>query len=328
MYELLRSSRKVARLQGIAKGTVLRIVGKQGIKIPPWGQSPERVKAMLDGHVAGISGPKVAAALGTSCTTVYSHWKKNGLASRSVSDYNYEENCYHDFFDAIDSPIKAYIVGLLVADGCVSDEHEVILSLKVGDAYMVYWFRDTLGSKATVTIQQEWKSIDGGKPFWAASAAVRIRSRRMCAALASLSLLPRKTCDPRMVTGIPRKFEGDFWRGAVDGDGWLCFSPRKSWSLQFIVGFTGGWPLVEAFQDYCRKLCPTHAKIHPNHSIWRFTVTDWFGYEVARHMYGNATMCLDRKYELFQCAVEYFRGRIRRTRNWRRPDAVSLHGSL
>jgi hypothetical protein len=276
---------------------------------------------VLAAYAEGKSGPKVAEEFNTSHTAVYAHWRKSGKICRSISEYDYEENCNHDFFDIVDRPEKAYWLGMLLADGCVSTENEVILSLHVRDRDTVEAFKMALGSHAQITIQGQLKSIDGGQPFHSTTAAVRVRSRRLSAALARHGILPGKTRDPRMVEGIPPEFERDFWRGAIDGDGWICWGARGK-SRQFIVGFTGGMPVVAAFQAFCRRHVPTHAMIHPNHSVFRFVVTDWFAFDVAQLLYGNAVTYLPRKYKRFQEAVQDLGTRIRRKRNW--ADSTTL----
>jgi hypothetical protein len=138
----------------------------------------------------------------------------------------------------------------------------------------------------------------------------------MVAALAQHGIFPRKTNDPRMVTGVPDHLLSHFWRGAIDGDGWICFGSRGNGAKQFILGFTGGTRTVEAFQAYCQRYCPTRATIHPNGPIFRFVVTDWFAFDVARQIFHGARTFLPRKRDTFNEATEYFRRRTRRIRNW------------
>ena len=316
LYATERSSRRVAKHFDIARGTVLRITRERGTTVPPWGLSSETVQLILSAYVSGKSGPEIAAEFNTSPTTVYSHLGKTGQSIRNISDYNREEDCNHNYFDQIDRSEKAYWLGMLLADGCISMENEVILSLHLRDIETVRAFKLALGSQAQITIQKQLKSVRGCKPFWSTSAAIRVRSRRLCAALAGYKILPRKTSDPRMVEGIPPQFEQHFWRGAVDGDGWIVFGKRPNGSLQFIVGFTGGKPLVESFQRFCQKDCPTRAKIKPNHSVHRFVVTDWFAFDIANLMYGQASVYLPRKFERYQEARAHFGLRSRRARNW------------
>jgi hypothetical protein len=317
-YASERSSRRVAKRFGVARGTVLRIAHERGITVPAWGLSSEASELVLKAYLSGKSGPEVAAEYNTTPTTVYSHLSRSGKRIRSLSEYDQEEECNHDYFDQIDRPEKAYWLGMLLADGCISMQHEVILSLCARDIDLVLAFKSALGSRSQITIaKQVKKSIRGGKEFESTSAAVRVRSRRLCAALACYGILPGKTLNPRMVKGIPPRFERDFWRGAVDGDGWVVFSKRPNGSLQFIVGFTGGMPVVKAFQRFCRKHCPTRAQIRPNHSVYRFVVTDWCAFDIARLMYGNASVFLHRKFRSYEKAQDHFSTRSsRRLRNW------------
>jgi len=278
------------------------------------------VRLVVNAYLEGKSGPEIATELNITPTTVYAHLRKTGQSIRTVSDYDLEGDCSHDYFEVIDRPEKAYWLGLLLADGCVSKENEVILSLHVRDIDTVRAFKSALSSCAKITIREQLnKRVRGGKPFRSTCAAVHIRSRRLCAALAKHGILPGKTRNPRMVRGVPPEFERDFWRGAVDGDGWVVFSMRPNGSSQFIVGFTGGMPVVKAFQRFCRQHCPTRAEIKPNHSVHSFVVTDWFAYDMANLMYGKAAIYMRRKFERYQEALIYFGTRTRRLRNWNKP---------
>jgi len=124
-----------------------------------------RVRSSRGGWLnAGISGPVLAARFGTTPTTIYSHRDKNRLPARRVCDYNYEEDCNHNHFDLIDTPDKAYWLGMLVADGCITNEHEVMLSLHSRDVYLVERFRTTLGSQAKISYRNKSRaSMEGSR---------------------------------------------------------------------------------------------------------------------------------------------------------------------
>jgi len=162
LYAIERSSRRVAKHFGIAKGTVIRIAKERRIAVPPWGLSKRIIRRMLNAYLGGEkSGPEVAAEFHTTPTTVYSHLNKSGQSIRNISDYDQEENCNHNYFDQIDRPEKAYWLGMLLADGCISMENEVILSLHLRDIKTVRTFKSALGSKARITIQKQLKSFRG-----------------------------------------------------------------------------------------------------------------------------------------------------------------------
>jgi hypothetical protein len=313
---LITNSRDVTAKQfSISPGTVMRIAHERGIARAPWGHRPEEKQAIAADIQRGLTGPKVAALHRTSHTTVYSIWNEFGLTPET----NYEEDCNHDYFDVIDTREKAYWLGMLVTDGCISEENEVILSLKSDDWQHVEALKSALGSKAKLSFCKQKKFFDGYL-FEAECARVAVRSKRLSRALADLGILPGKTRDPRMVTAICADLWPDFWRGSVDGDGWLCWSARKY--PQFIVGFTGAMALVEPFREFCRQHCPTRANIGPNHHIYRFKVTDWLALAVARVLYQSAPIYLPRKYARFEEAEVFYGGRNRPNRRWPRLDGV------
>ena len=328
MYKVLRKSRPVAKHFRVSKTTVLRIARERGLVRSPNGISPEKVQQLHALCGTGRSGPKIAAQLGITSTTVYVHAKKAGLLIRPEYGYERDENCLHDYFDKIDTPEKAYWLGLLVTDGCISNEGEVMLGLHVRDKRLVEAFKTAVRSSAKLSVVEAVKSIDGGEPFKTTCARVFIRSRRMCAALARHCILPAKTRNPQMVTGVPRWLESHFWRGAVDGDGWICFGNRPNGRKQVILGLTCGRPIVEAFQDFCYRYTPTRAQIAPNKSVVRFVVTDWFAFTILKMMYKESTICLPRKRRMYEQIVAHFAGRTRPRRRWVRRLPASMEFDL
>src|SRR5581483_9565308 len=91
-----------------------------------------------------MPGPKVAALLQTTCTAVYLYLRLADVPIRSANDYDREAPCRHDFFDVIDTPEKAYWLGMMITDGSVSRNDEIILSLHERDSVHVEAFRAAL----------------------------------------------------------------------------------------------------------------------------------------------------------------------------------------
>jgi hypothetical protein len=276
--------------------------------------SREEQSRAVELYNSGLSGPVVARQLGVQSPAVYLALHRHGTARRSISDYNYEEPLRHDFFDQIDTPEKAYWLGVLITDGCVSN-NEIILSLAGKDVDHLERWREAIQSMAKLSLKASLKTFDGYE--WLCSTSrVAVRSRQLTSALAKLGVTPAKTGRTTYPDGIPEHLEKDFWRGAIDGDGWLCWA-QCGGRRQFVIGFTGDESLVRAFQNFCRKHVPTRAAIKPNgRAVVRLTVTDWFGYRMAQICYDGEELALARKGRIFQEAKAAFAGRVRPPRSW------------
>ena len=81
---------------------------------------------------------------------------------------------------------------------------------------------------------------------------------------------------------------------------------------QAILGLTGDWEFVEAWQSYCRMYVATTANIQPNKTVWKFNVTDSFAIAMGQLLYKDATVMLERKHEAFLRILESYAGRVDR----------------
>lgn len=137
----------------------------------------------------------------------------------------------HDYFSVLDTPLKAYILGLLAADGTVSsDEPRIRLKLHVKDTCLVELVRDELAPYTPV--QQRAAAIQFG-----------VSSPQLVADLARFGVVPRKSYCLEWPTQLPSALHHAFLLGYFDGDGSLVSMPRRKevyapqWSLYGLQGF-------------------------------------------------------------------------------------------
>jgi hypothetical protein len=315
LYRSGLSTNKISQRLGCHKSLIVQVIRKHN-ELRYQRLSPEERSKALTLYRSGLSGPVIAQQMGVANPAVYHALKKHGVAARSLSDYSYEEPLRHDFFHRIDTPEKAYWLGMLITDGCVSKENEIILSLAGDDIVHVERWRNTIQSTAKLS-NRTWLKTFGKYEWVCSSSRVTIRSRQLAAALAKLGVTPAKTGRTTYPDGsIPEHLERHFWRGAIDGDGWLCWG-QSGERRQFVIGFTGDEPLVRAFQDFCRKHVPTRAAISSNgNAVVKLTLTDWFGFGIAQVCYEGEELALARKAKIFQDAKAAFAGRVRPPRSW------------
>jgi Helix-turn-helix domain len=313
LYASGESTNKIAERLGCHKSIISRIVKKHGA-LRFRRLTPEEQAQAVALYQQGFSGPVIAEELGVCAPAVYLALRKSGIERRSVSDYDYEEGTIrHSFFDQIDEPQKAYWLGMLLTDGCVFG-NEIILSLGGKDAHHVELWRKTIGSQAKLS--QSIKPKTFGQYDWSCSTArLTIRSRQLTAALAKLGVVPAKT-GRTTYPAIPEPLAPHFWRGAVDGDGWLAWA-NSGERRQLTLGITGDLPFVEAFQAFCQKHTPTRARIQPNGSkVYKFVVSDWFAFDIAKLLYRDAQVALPRKQRIYREACDEFERKQRQIRNW------------
>lgn len=132
-----------------------------------------------------------------------------------------------------------------------------------------------------------------GKGFANAKPTVKlsIASRHLADRLATYGIVPRKSKTARVI-GLEN--DRDFWRGAVDGDGWVKIDkggyPK--------IGLVGSEAIVGQFRDFFKTVCPeSKANINPVHSIFSLCVTHHQARKLVRTLYEGCTIALPRKWE-------------------------------
>jgi transposase len=294
------STNKIAAQLGCHKSLISNIVKATGELRFRTLTEIQRAKA-VQLYCAGASAPKIAAELGVTSPAVYLALQKFGITRRKNWDYSKEEDIDHGYFSRIDTRFKAYWVGMFLTDGCVTKGGEIILSLQASDAPHLALWRAAIGSHRKIALSAKPKFFRGY--HWICKTArFVIKSSRMAADLFKLGVIPAKTGHTTYPKGIPKEFASDFWRGCVDGDGWLC-RVKSNKRQQLVLGFTGDLPVVKAFRNFVKTFTPTQASITKNgDNLLKFQVTDSFAYSVAKKLYEDAPVYLERKHNCFLTA--------------------------
>lgn len=127
----------------------------------------------------------------------------------------YSPNLDEHYFDEIDSPTKAYWLGMLMTDGCVFDgkgSMKLCLMLKTEDEYLIKEFlQDLKCNKKIVRTKGRTES------------SVQIASDALCKSLAKYGIIPRKTGKQHFICPA---YPEAYLHGLIDGDGSISFYAR------------------------------------------------------------------------------------------------------
>lgn len=170
--------------------------------------------------------------------------------------YNFNQT----FLSEINTPEKAYFLGLLYSDGCVSknkncESYNIHFGQSEINKDIVYKINDLLGSTYPVH-----SSLRGSKLFY----EINLKSKQMFEDLDKLGIHPNKSLDCTFPS-LCENLMSHFIRGLFDGDGcvWngkrkvmtVKDSSRKEGTRERIVHnvkftYTGNFVFVNALQDY------------------------------------------------------------------------------
>jgi hypothetical protein len=253
-------------------------------------------QASVDAYAAGESMQAIASRLGVDQTAVAYHLKKAAVETRSLSDAHRLYPIDESAFDG-DSREANYWRGFIMADGCISDREGgspcLIVALAAVDGDHLHKLRAFLKAGHPVTTSTTQTTYGTGQ-----TSRLSVVSGRLCDALARCGISPRKSMTAEVI-GL--ESDADFWRGAVDGDGFLSWVRKKNKPGCPLVGLVGSLRMVEQFADFVRHLSPScRAHVRPMHSIYHFRTAGRHALAVARALYANAPVALDRKVILAQ----------------------------
>lgn len=201
--------------------------GRHGGYSRPWTPGED---AYLREHYATLRVRDIAAHLGRTENSVRLRASAAKLPSRQRAGCN---SLVRGYFREIDTPMKAYLLGLLMADGSISPANQLKLEVHQKDWCLAELIRDTLAPAARIA------------PYWTrTSPMVRflVQNADLAADLARHGVVNCKTLIVQWPDTVPPELENSFICGYYDGDGSLDRRLRHyRWSAicgipEFLVG--------------------------------------------------------------------------------------------
>lgn len=203
----------------------------------------------------------------------------------------------NDYFKTI-SFRSAYILGLLITDGCIHNNRRRI-EFTSTDLELVEYIRQQLGSDKQIINR---KPTSRGKPLF----TLRVASKTMVEDLKQFGIVPRKT-HIVVYPNIPESYNIDFIRGTLDGDGCITIRHDKKCNKRRIaLIWVGTYGLLKGIAEKLHKLCDVRyrepkKRNEGSYSLAYQDVNECL--KICRFIYDKACMKLNRKY---QKAIIYF----------------------
>jgi len=259
----------------------------------------KRDKEIIELYKLGHGTPYIEKKLGLGASTAWSALKRNGIKIRSHKQKNINRYQQDDtFFDKIDTPDKAYIYGLIAADGCIQktrhSSHSIKIDLHSRDKHIL---EDIAGILQYTGKIYSYKYATG-YTLETPINRLLIRSDQMVTALECLGITERKTSTLKdLTTYIDSEFLRDFIRGYFDGDGsWKGMGQDMSWSI------VGTKELVEGIAKslVANKIVYQVTKLQKRRLDCASLQLEYGGSKqmsrIANFMYDDATLFLKRKF--------------------------------
>lgn len=210
---------------------------------------------------------------------------QNGINIR----HKYKQEFNEHYFDTIDTPNKAYLLGFIYADGCVEKNNILSIVLHEKDIEILQMLQSELHATNPI------KNVKGHPHV-----RIDFCSKYLCDVLKSIGCVHNKTfnlCFPN----IDESLKYDFIRGFMDGDG--CISVVNRGKHKYIsLSFTG---TLEMLQEL-KSIFSVDNKI----TFYRNSYALHIGktsdvLRILKNIYNEANLYMTRKYNKYQEYLEW-----------------------
>jgi hypothetical protein len=226
--------------------------------------------------------------------------------------------CNYRYFENIDTPEKAYWLGMLMADGCIMhtryvrhlktcdscrDRYFLQLSLKENDLHHIEKFKQALGSNHPINTYNYSSNTAGEGKY----ARIVIEDKSLVDDLISHGVCENKTLILKY-PNIPVEFDSHFIRGYFDGDGCISMSKSITQTPMYEANITSTYEFLQSI--YQRLPLNSNKKFNPkqryperNNNNWTFRFSgNRQLLKILDYLYQNSTdeTRLDRKYKKYK----------------------------
>lgn len=249
---------------------------------------PEILKEVITLWNSGFRQKEICVKLNMSERAARAAAVLCGINTKRKRLYSLKE----DSFSEIDSPQKAYLLGIISSDGCVTNKN--YFALQMNDISPILLLASEIYYTGDIFLKD--RKCENHTPSW----RINFSSDRFCSDLNFLGIHPKKSEFNEFV--LRGKYSSFFLLGYFDGDG--CASLRK--------GGSGGFVSFCGTKDFCYNLKEIYqigsvAK-HSTRNAWYWKLhdrceTQW----LYDFMYGKSSIGLRRKKEKFQQILASYR---------------------
>lgn len=230
-----------------------------------YSNKPQKIETdedVLAAYATGLSMKKISDRSNGTYTEwdIYRILEEHEIEKRNHGNRGF---VYEDYFEVINTPEKAYLMGFIQADGSIRKELSQLIIAQKGDEQ--WWILNMIRD----FIQPDAKSLT-------------IHNKKICSDLFNKGIIPNKTYKDTKETmnklwnSIPDELKPDFLRGLLDGDGnirWF-YQTEGSKTQSCNIGFTGNIFLMNIISQYLLDNFNYSVKVFDYDTYARITVTD------------------------------------------------------
>lgn len=229
------------------------------------------------------------------------------IVNHKILNKTYQMN--EHYFDKIDSEEKAYFLGFLYADGCVSIKKQYVsIGLQENDVEILNKFLKLLETNRPLYFREHKTK----HPTWQNQYILFMCSKHMKESLIMLGCTPQKTHTLKFPNEnqVPLHLVRHFVRGFFDGDGSFSYTQSKDKCHRLSVDIVGNFEFLNKLKELWNPLIGINSKIYkgkryPDNIVSLTLKGRGNVLKLLNWLYGDSSIYLERKYLKFK-TIEKF----------------------
>lgn len=299
MYNSGMTQQEIADVYNCSKHSVHMFMKRMNISVRPNGFTKYDAKEMYSMYQNGMSMDSIAEHFDSCRHTIGRTLKKYGFKIDRI-----KYHCDDNYFDVIDTKEKAYILGLLWADGCNDiNLGKIQLQLQERDVGIL----EAINKLTNNNRPLYFTPLHDKNPNWQNTYTLVLKSYHMSEVLNNYGMMPRKSLVLEFPNCLDKSLYSSFILGYFDGDGSISYNADTK---ALNVDIVGTHMFLGVVQDICKEIgikTFLHSKNDDYHIICtlgiankndRIAFLNW--------IYNDSTIKIERKYLKYQqCLNDY-----------------------
>lgn len=304
LYKNGYSQKKIADLYDVSGNAIFKILKKCNASELGTARDARRVflteldeYEICNMYLSGISSVKLGKKFNCSCQTIIRVLERHNIKRTHISMRQYQLD--EHYFDDIDTPNKAYYLGLLYADGFNNERtNTIIISLQKGDENVLELMRRDMCSEIPLKLIDHSDRRACGQN-WKDQYRLEVHSKHMSKTLKQYGVVQNKSLILEWPTFLRDYLYPHFLRGYIDGDG--CIKTQK---YTYEVNFAGTYNFCKKAQDYILEKFNIECTLYKDACKNGITsVLYIYGKKSVKHfldsIYKDSDVYLERKYNTY-----------------------------
>ena len=265
--------------------------------------SPEEITDIIYSYTAqNMSMKKLAKKYQVSEGTIKRLLIKNNVEFKDPNFYK-QKYVNYNYFDKIDNQNKAYVLGYLYADGCLTQGNYMSCSACDENIESLHIVKSELQSEHKILRAKNSENSYSKKNSY--TNILQIGNQELYDNLLNLGLQPRKSLICKFPTKeqVPREFLSHFIRGYFDGNGSVYYTIKKdSDYIKPIVTFGGAKDILTGIKNNLNSITGSKAEVHSRKDaqIFEYKIGGQLQITTIYHyFYDEANLFLERKKKKF-----------------------------